>query len=93
MSAKERILMAIYREYAKGNSDMRRSVRHEGLQVELRLFNQEIQTLQQEGLIRGVVLVKDRNSNFPDQVILNRVALTHYGLYYLRHNLLANTRD
>lgn len=93
MSAKERILMAIYQEQTKGNSDMSRSVRHEGLQVDPRLFNQAIQTLQKEGLIRGAVLVKDRNNNFPEQVFLNRVALTHYGLHYLRKNLLAKARE
>jgi hypothetical protein len=91
LSTKERILLAIYREYRKGNSDMRHSVRHDGLQVDPGLFNQEIQSLQSEGLIRGAVLVRDRNKSYPDQVILNQVAVTHFGLHYLRSCLLAKT--
>ncbi|KYZ75093.1 hypothetical protein AXX12_13000 [Anaerosporomusa subterranea] len=93
MTTKERILLAIYREYRKGNSDMRRSVRHDGLQLDPGSFNQDIQSLQSEGLIRGAVLVRDRSKNYPDQVILNQVAVTHYGLHYLRRNLLAKTGE
>lgn len=93
MSTKEKILLAIYREYKRGNSDMRQSVGHQRLQVDPELFNQEIQTLQTEGLIRGAVLVKDRYNKFPDQVILNRVGLTHRGLHYVRSSVLVNNAE
>ncbi|MDU4960550.1 MAG: YjcQ family protein [Sporomusaceae bacterium] len=84
MSTKEKVLMAIYREYEKGNRDMRRTVRHDELKLEAAAFNRDIQLLQYEGLIRGAVLVRDRNKTDPDQVILNQVAVTNYGLHYLR---------
>lgn len=91
LTTKEKILLAIYREYRQGISDMRHSVRHDGLQVDSGIFNREIQALQSDGLIRGAVLVRDRTRNYPDQVILNQVALTHYGLHYLRSRMLAKT--
>ena len=91
MNSKEAVLLAIYQEYVKGNSDMRRSVRSERWQLDTGSFNQEIQALQFEGLIRGAVLVRDRFKDFPDQVILNRVALTNYGLHYLKNILLKKT--
>mgnify|MGYP007049788326 CR=1 FL=1 len=58
LTTKEKILLAIYREYRQGISDMRHSVRHDGLQVDSGLFNREIQALQTDGLIRGAVLVR-----------------------------------
>jgi hypothetical protein len=93
LTTKERVLLAIYREYRKGNSDMRRSVRHDGLQLDPGSFNQEIQSLQSEGLIRGAVLVRDQNKKYPDQVILNQVALTHYGLHYLKSHQFPQIGD
>lgn len=90
-SKKEAVLWAIYQEYEKGNSDMRRTVRSEQLKLDDGSFNQEIQALQFDGLIRGAVLVRDRYKDFPDQVILNRVALTQYGLHYLKTKLLRKT--
>jgi len=91
MNSKEAVLLAIYQEHRKGNADMRRSVRSERLQLDAGSFNKEIQALQFDGLIRGAVLVRDRYKDFPDQVILNRVALTHFGLYYLQNRLLKQT--
>lgn len=88
MDLKDRVLLAMYDEYQKGNADMRRTVRPERLQLEPSTFNRQIQALQTEGFIRGAVLVRDRDSIFPEQVILNRVALTNYGLHYLKSNLL-----
>lgn len=90
MTVKDRVLLAIYREYKQGNSDMRVTVRAEQLKIDDGTFNQEVQSLQTAGLIRGAVLVRNRNKPYPDQVILHRVALTHSGLHYLKHHLLPN---
>ena len=89
MSTREKILLAIYHENRLGNSDVRYTVRHDGFRVDPQSFNQEIQTLQNEGLIRGAVLIRDRENSQPDQVILNRVAITVYGLHYVKSHLLA----
>lgn len=93
MNPKEKLLLAMYREQRGGNSDMRSSVQPDRMQLDQGAFNKVIQSLQTDGLIRGAVLIRDRNSEYPEQVILNRVALTHYGVHYLKNHVLTRTGE
>jgi len=86
---REKILLAIYNEFLKGNNDMRNIIQPETLDVATADFCKEIQHLQSEGLIYGAVLIRDRDDVFPYRVILRNVVMTFYGLAYVKQHLLA----
>lgn len=87
LDAKQKVLIAIYTEYQKDLPQMERNIKASVLGLNNDVFKIAISKLMNEGLITGVHVTNDGNSNIPAVIWLNDLKMSREGITYVEEKL------
>lgn len=84
--AKQKILFAMYNEQHKDKPDMA-AITPDSLQIDPVWFRVAVDRLENEGLIRGAVIIAHARCPIPRMVFLHQAELSPCGIRYMIDNL------
>lgn len=92
LSAKDKILLAIYLEYQKDIPDMRRAITFTNLKLDKDEFHFAIEKLENENLIKGGRYARGGKGKIL-VAFMENVMPSNYGLMYVEKNILQDIGD
>jgi len=87
LDEKNQVLVAIYTEYQKPLPKIDKSINHDIVNLEKLIFNAAIAKLENEGYIKGSILLGALNPLNPKVVRLTKTVITSKGIKYVEDML------